>query len=172
MSDQPIFHRRSIRLAGYDYSSEGVYFITICTHEREPLFGKIVDGQMHLNPLGHIVEIEWLRSPQIRSEIELDEYSIMPNHFHAIFIINPPLGVQPDAPTQRPGPPPKSVGSFIAGFKSSVTKQINLLRHTPGLPVWQRNYYEHIITTKHEYDNIAEYIVTNPQNWQTDSENC
>jgi putative transposase len=176
-------HRRSIRLPGYDYSSEGLYFVTIVTHERESLFGNILDGEMCLNPLGDIVREEWLRSPQIRAEIELDEFVIMPNHFHAIFSIirtgdrpvapttNPVTNTtMPVAPTKQPGPPPKSVGSFIAGFKSSVTKRINLLRHTPGLPVWQRNYYEHIIGTDREYDQIAEYIFSNPQNWQSDSE--
>ena len=171
MSEQYKFNRRSIRLPGYDYSSAGAYFITIVTHERESLFGEINDAQMHVNALGRIVETEWLRSPQIRKEIELDEFVVMPNHFHAIFIINPVTGVRPDAPTHLSGPPSKSVESFMAGFKSSVTKQINLLRNSPGFPVWQRNYYEHIITTELEYNNIAEYIVTNPQNWLTDTEN-
>lgn len=175
--NSPNLNRRSIRLKGYDYASEGCYFITLVTHNREPLFGEIVDAEMHLNKYGKIVEHEWLRSAEIRREIELDEFIIMPNHFHGIIHIVG-TGDQPVAPTSapvvptnQPGPPAKSIGAFMAGFKSSVTKQINTLRNTPSEPVWQRNYYEHIISGDREYDQIANYIFNNPLNWNVDEEN-
>lgn len=79
--------RRSIRLPGYDYSSPGVYFITIDTHRSMHFFGEIVDGEMRLNEWGAIANAEWLRSADLRREIELDEFQIMPNHMHGIIII-------------------------------------------------------------------------------------
>ncbi len=83
-------HRRSIRLKGYDYSREGMYFITICTHGRECLFGKIENGIMMTNTSGRIVLGEWFKTTEIRSNIELGEFVIMPNHIHGIIIINAP----------------------------------------------------------------------------------
>lgn len=82
-----IHHRRSIRLQGYDYAQAGAYCITLCTHERECLFGEITDGEMHMNDIGRIVADEWLKTPIIRAEIELDEWVVMPNHFHGIIVI-------------------------------------------------------------------------------------
>ena len=77
-------HRRSIRLQGYNYSQTGIYFVTICTHKRQCLFGEIRNGKMILNQIGKIVAQEWLKSAEIRQEIELDEWIIMPNHLHGI----------------------------------------------------------------------------------------
>jgi putative transposase len=82
-----IHHRRSIRLRGYDYSSAGAYFVTLCAQNRECLFGDIVDGVMVLNELGHVVLAEWERTPEIRKEIKLDVAVVMPNHFHGIICI-------------------------------------------------------------------------------------
>jgi len=79
-----IHHRRSIRLKGYDYSQAGLYFVTICIQDRECLFGKITNGVMQLNEMGQIAEKEWIKSAEIRKEINMHEYIIMPNHFHAI----------------------------------------------------------------------------------------
>ena len=81
-------HRRSIRLPGYDYSQNGSYFITICTRNRECLFGKIADGIMPLNDAGQTVSEEWTKTAAIRNEIELDEWVVMPNHFHGILVVS------------------------------------------------------------------------------------
>ena len=118
-----------------------------------------------------IARDEWIKSTAIRFEIELDEFVVMPNHFHGIVVIQG-RGDRPVAPMEhRPGPQPRSIGALVAGFKSAVTKNINEIRTTPGLPVWQRNYYEHIIRDEKSYLRIAEYIVNNPLNWQQDQYN-
>ena len=77
-------HRRSIRLQGYDYSQPGAYFVTVCTRNKEFLFGEVADGEMVLNDYGHIVEEEWHRSSDIRREIRLDAFVVMPNHLHGV----------------------------------------------------------------------------------------
>ena len=87
-SDPAIHHRRSIRLNEYDYSAEGMYFVTICSHDRLCLFGEVVDQQMRLSKTGEIVREEWVRTAELRPYVKLDEYVIMPNHFHAITILS------------------------------------------------------------------------------------
>ena len=171
-----IHHRRSIRLKGYDYSQSGAYFVTVCTQNRECLFGEIVAGEMVLNEFGKIVADEWIKTGEIRDEIELDAWVVMPNHFHGIVIIrrgDRPVAPTPVAPTPAPlsGPRPKSIGSLMSGFKSAVTKRINEIRKTPGISVWQRNYYEHIIRNEKSLENIRNYIIHNPAQWEEDENN-
>jgi putative transposase len=171
-------HRRSIRLKGYDYSSAGAYFITLCTHHRECIFGEIMDGAMHLNPYGMIVakNFQWLseRYPYVH----LDEWVIMPNHLHGILVLNrqPGRGVLQNAPTNventttqsEKTPKYKSLGRLIGAFKTVSTKRINILRDTAGNVVWQRNYYERIIRDERALNNIRRYIQMNPINWELD----
>ena len=173
-----IHRRRSIRLKGYDYSQAGLYFITICTQNRECIFGEIVDdgqGTMicALNEYGGIAEKEWIKTSEMRSNIRLDVFVIMPNHMHGIIEINEisdGRGTMHRAPTveQFGKPTSNTIPTIIRGYKSSVTKQINILRNQPGVPVWQRNYYEHIIRNEKSYDQISEYIQTNPLKWRDD----
>jgi REP element-mobilizing transposase RayT len=171
-----IHHRRSIRLPRYDYSSAGAYFVTLCTHERQCLFGEIVDGEMRLNDFGRIVTAEWIRSGELRAEIEIGEYVVMPNHFHGIVMIDDTVGANGIRPVShtpdtngRFRSPSKNIGSMVRGFKSSVTKQINVIRNTPDIPVWQRNYYEHVIRNDADYTRIAEYVADNPRRWAEDT---
>lgn len=84
--------RRSIRLQGFDYTQTGAYFVTICTHRRQPIFGWVREGAVELNAVGAIAAEEWLRSAEIRAEIDLDEYIVMPNHLHGIVVIEKPVG--------------------------------------------------------------------------------
>ena len=170
MITQP-HHRRSIRLPGYDYTAAGAYFITICTQGRECLFGQVVDGEMRLNAPGEIVRAEWEKSAALRAEIELGPYAVMPNHFHAIVVIaDDGRGTARRVPTveQFGKPVAGSVPTIVRAFKSAVTRQINLVRQTPGAAVWQRNYYEHIIRNESSYENIAAYILNNPRQWEVD----
>ncbi|MEO0014714.1 MAG: hypothetical protein RLZZ535_3103 [Cyanobacteriota bacterium] len=164
-------HRRSIRLPGYDYSQTGAYFVTICAYQRQCLFGEIIDGQMILNQYGAIVADEWQKSSIIRQEIELDGWVVMPNHFHGIVIIANTVGANGRSPVQNNAPvqmKPKSLSSLMAGFKSITTKKINILRDAPATPLWQRNYYEHIIRDRDAMDKICRYIINNPMSWSID----
>jgi len=174
-------NRQSIRLHGYDYSRKGAYFITICAKNRQCLFGKITNDKMVLNKYGKIVQDEWMESSRIRKEIKLDYFIVMPNHIHGIIFItnqNPSsrstetndVGATGRSPLPR-GPKPKSLGSFVAGFKSIITKRINEFRKIPGSSVWQRNYYDHIIRNENELHQTREYIVNNPAKWEYDREN-
>ena len=167
-------HRRSIRLKGYDYSQPGAYFITICAHNRKPLFGNVVKGKMRLNALGEIVRHEWLRTADIRPNVELDAFVLMPNHIHGIIILHDDgRGTLQRAPTteQFGKPTSNSIPTIVRLFKSVTTKHINEIRRTPGAPVWQRNYYEHIIRDSESMNRIQEYITQNPLRWHLDREN-
>jgi putative transposase len=174
-NDCELHHRRSIRLPGYDYAGTGAYFITICTHQRECLLGDVVDGEVRLSEFGSLVREEWLHSSEIRNEIELDAFTRMPNHIHGIVVIQRPVsssamgfvGAHGCAPIHRP---PRSLGSFIAGFKATSTRSVNRLRQSPGVLLWQRNYYEHIIRNDEEWDSLREYTENNPRNWEQDAE--
>jgi len=177
-----IHNRHSIRLKDYDYSQNGAYFVTICAWQRECLFGEIVNSEMVSNDMGRIVVNEWEKTAQIRSNVDLDVFSVMPNHFHALFLIHDNVGthcMHPKsaandnrahgrAPLRRQS---GSIGSVFAGFKSATTKQINIFRNNPDYPVWQRNYYERIIRNEDELSRAREYIVKNPMKWELDKEN-
>lgn len=226
-------HRKSIRLKGYDYTQAGLYFITICcnrqshgnwispssTNNLHPSyfrnnkyspFGYVENGQMILNEIGQIAYNEWMKTKEIRKNVELDEFIVMPDHIHGIIRIlssgelnspikhtnesnppinnpnelnlnellgecNPPIGNpnnsnlskilgECNSPLRSPS---QTIGAIIRGYKSSVTKQINNL----GLqnihdPIWQRNYYEHIIRNEKSFQQIKEYIKKNPAKWE------
>jgi REP element-mobilizing transposase RayT len=170
-------HRKSIRLPGYDYAQSGAYFVTLCTHKHRCLFGRIVEEKMVLNHLGHIVQEEWVRSADIRKEIDLDAYVVMPNHIHGIVFIdsyrvaeevNDSFQEKKAHVSQQKGPTKKSLSSMVAGFKSAVTKRQRALAGQTKESVWQRNYYEHIIRNDVEFQMVREYIVTNPISWERD----
>lgn len=173
--DSQKHHRRSIRLKGYDYSQAGAYFVTIVTWQREMLFGEIVGGEMKLNEFGQIVYEKWQWLETQYEYVELGAWVVMPNHFHGILIIHNDGRSRSRAAHEgdsRIAPTPiKPLGGLIGAFKTVSSKHINLLRKTNGIPVWQRNYYEHIIRNEREMDNIHRYIESNPTRWNDDDEN-
>ena len=179
-------HRRSIRLEGYDYTQTCAYFVTICTRDRECLFDDPV--------LRRVAETCWLDVPRHFPKVVLDEWVLMPNHFHGILVLGeafpnaisftppatfigrnwPPDHLHGNASPlqgQRPQLTPRSLGAVIGNFKSVSARSINAVRKTPGAPVWQRNYYEHIIRSDADLNCIREYVVDNPSNWQSDENN-
>ncbi len=157
--DHKIHHRHSIRLKGYDYSQAGAYFVTIVIHDREPILGEIVNHEMRLNKNGQIVKYAWLDLPKHYRNIQLDAFVIMPNHVHCIIILT-------DHDRKR-----YPLSEIVRAFKSFSARRINALRITQGVPVWQRNYYEHIIRNEQEHERIYNYILNNPLNWENDDEN-
>jgi len=158
--------RRSIRLKEYNYTHPGAYFITICTQHRKYLLGNIVDGKMVLNSIGKLAEKWWLKLPEKFPEIELDEYIVMPNHFHGIIIIVWAIHELPIRNRRN-----MLLSRVIGYFKMNSAKHINHMLNQSGKPFWQRNYYEHIIRRREELSHIREYIINNPLQWQFDREN-
>jgi len=127
-----------------------------------------------MNEYAVIVECEWMKASSMRLNIELDEFTIMPNHVHGIIIINECRGTMHRAPTleQFGKPTSNTIPTIIRGFKSAVTKQINAIRQKPGMPVWQRSYYEHVIRSDNELNRVLENTSFNPINWPIDENNC
>ena len=207
----------SNRLRGWNYASNGHYYITIVTSDRKRLFGEIVNGEMMLNDWGQIVYDEFFKSFELRVELFLGEFVLMPDHLHAIVIMDKTKctdigangdGLQGDLShgdvwthgrvwahnrvekhgraslpqPQQPQPTstqfqrqPKSISSFVAGFKSATVKRIDdwidanhpaMARFNRNNPLWQSNYHDHIIRNEAEYQRISEYIVRNPIDWE------
>ena len=152
-------YRKSLRLESYDYSQPGAYFVTLVTHNRNPLFGEITEDEMLLSALGQSVSGSWVWLETRHSYVELDEYVVMPNHLHGIISIT-------DHDKQR-----KSLGQLIGAFKTKTTKQANLVLSTPGQMLWQRNFFERVIRNARELERAREYIANNPMGWRTDNEN-
>jgi REP element-mobilizing transposase RayT len=139
---------------------------------KENILGQIIDGKIKLNVLGKITVREWLKTFQIRKNIQLDEYVIMPNHFHGIIILTEKEGHNSLCPyknNQKPynyrdtmnrtlanesfgKPIPGSIPTIVRMFKSAVTREIKRLDYPFFYSIWQRNYYEHIIPLRWQYD--------------------
>ena len=174
--DTAVHHHRSIRLANYDYTQAGAYFVTIVVYQRACLLGNIQDGVMRPGEYGHIAGEEWFKTAALRPYVRLnpDEWVIMPNHVHGIIWLVEDGAVG----ERRRRPPTEAFGKPVAGsiptivrsFKSATTRRINALHHSPGAPFWQRNYYEHVIRTEAELDRIRRYIQENPLRWEQDAE--
>jgi REP element-mobilizing transposase RayT len=179
-------HRRSIRLKGYDYAEAGAYFVTVCTNGRACSLGDVEDGFVRLSPAGRTVLKCWRRVPARFPNIQLDIFVVMPNHVHGIVVITcrgeaaadscehgsttSPAAASP-LPYAPRGTKPSSLAAIIQAFKASSSRIINNAQGTPGAPVWQRSYYEHIIRSEKSLDAIRQYIERNPTNWPFDTEN-
>ncbi|MCI2428531.1 transposase [Candidatus Acetothermia bacterium] len=170
--------RQVLRLQGYDYSQIGAYFVTICTQNKESLFGEIVNDEMVLNHAGGMVQTVWDEIPQNYPGVEIDMFRVMPNHVHGIIIL---VGAGPFAcpeigQPQGVAPTMLSLPDVIHRFKTLTTK-----RYTDGVKrdnwppfpakLWQRNYYEHIIRNEDKLHAIREYMINNPLQWELDREN-
>lgn len=178
----------SSRRPGWDYAENGYYFITICTKDRECLFGEIQNEKMILDEFGIIIQEEWEKSFVIRKELSCNTYIIMPNHIHAIIVLdkNDVIPVethgraslhnnahlQNDPSLQHnmiaPYRSPKSISSFVAGFKSVATMRINQIRNTPKMPLWQSRFHDRIIRDEIEFYSMKKYIADNPMHWEED----
>ena len=157
--DPDIHHRRSVRLKGYDYSLKGLYFITICTQNNRCLFGDITDGVISLNEAGKMIESWYHEIPNKFPDYVCLEHMVMPNHFHCIWMNKGETG--------------QNLIDVIHWFKTMTTNEYIRNVHTNNwLPfnkrLWQREYFEHIIPNQHAYQEIADYILSNPLKWSND----
>lgn len=187
-------NRKSIRLKGYDYTSVGRYFVTIVTRNRLPLFGKVVDGEMVLNRFGKIASEKWQHTIELRDNVSLGAFMIMPDHIHFVIHIDQqrmqkeytPEELERRAETvdakhmNKPG----SLGAIVRGFKGAVTRQIlaavkneesideNIEQICEKLKtektIWIRNYNDAIIKSQRHYNNVTQYILNNPKKWDKD----
>ena len=152
-----LHHRRSIRLPGYDYSQSGAYYVTICTAARECLFGEVLNGAMRLNSFGNIARGEWLGLPRRCPGVKVDAFVVMPNHVHGIVWV-----------TNRTR---HALSEIVRRFKTRAARRINERRKMTGTPLWQRDYYEHIVRDEDDLNRIRQYIIDNPVTWEEDAEN-
>ncbi len=159
------FKERTPRNPYWDYSSRGAYFITICTKNRKAYFGRFDNGVFHATQVGKIAIEEWKKTPEIRNDmnIELDEYCLMPDHFHAIIIFGNNESKAIHRVPNKFGPQSKNLASVIRGFKSAV--KIFAIKNNIDFS-WQPRYHDRIIRNKKELENTRRYIRGNPGEMQ------
>jgi putative transposase len=176
--DPRIHHRHSIRLKGYDYSQEGMYFITIVTQGSLSVFGEVVTGEMRLNRSGEIVQKWWGTIEDHFPNVKTEIFIIMPNHVHGIIhidnnrkgTVSVPEGYhgydrgESTSPLRRK----PTLGQIVAFFKYQTTKEINMMKGGQVTKLWQRNYYDHIIRNQEDLELTWLYIESNPDRWETD----
>ncbi len=164
----------------WDYAGSGCYFITICTQNMKCWLGEITDHSMKDSDFGKIVREEWWKSFQIREELYCPQFVMMPNHIHAIVILKNDRGTNIPPKFSKWPRRPKSISSFVAGYKSTVTTQIDDFIDANDLPMpkfnrdnrfWQRNYHDRILRDQNEFHRISNYIRNNPKNWDEDQFN-
>ena len=174
-SNNPLKTRRSMHLPGYDYRLSGIYFVTACTHNHTPLFGCIMSGEMRPTKLGQIVEQEWLHIAKARTGIRLGEFEVMPNHIHGLVIVHSETDrsdssavlteyAQRSATLQS-----RSLGAIVGHFKAAVSRRARTLGLDCNGPIWQRNYYDHIVRNEKSLNEIRQNILQNPAKWEDDS---
>ena len=163
------FRIESTRLNDWDYSTPRWYYVTICTKDMRCWFGKIENGKIILNESGEVVDEEWNKTKEIRKNVELDYYVIMPNHFHGIIIINGPENLNNSVETHSDASLHKvknNLSDIIRGFKGSCIKRIHLLENSAFK--WQSRFYDHIIRNEKDLQRIRTYIQNNPLKWELD----
>jgi len=153
--------RKHPRLKNYDYSTVGAYYITICTHNRRCLLSHIVghglsSAETQYTAYGRIAEEQLFLLEKRFPSLKMDQYVIMPNHIHAIFILKKPTDTD-SCPT---------IPEIICAYKSLTTRECKKIK--PIDKLFQTSFYEHVIRGREDYDEIAEYIVNNPKQWELD----
>jgi REP element-mobilizing transposase RayT len=174
----------SARLQNWNYSWNGFYFVTICTKNRECFLGNITDGKMKLSDIGKMARKYWLEIPNHFPFVQLDAFVVMPNHVHGIIIIDKTDNIvgrdvacnvstvsdktSIDGKNENMAlisPKQGSLSTIIRSYKSVVTKHARKTRIDFS---WQPRFYDHIIRNDNSYQNISEYIINNPLNWNND----
>ena len=156
--DYPI--RKQIRIPHYDYGQNGAYFVTICTHNRAHLFGEINNPSL----ASQMIDQTFQKTIGQHSGVSCPKYVIMPDHFHAIIMID-----------HSAGPNPPTLAQIIQDFKRYSTLEYIKLVNKGLLPrfekhIWQRSYYDHVIRNQQDFDEIWQYIENNPVKWKLDKD--
>ena len=160
--------RKQLRLRGFDYSTAGAYFVTICTHNRRNMLSRIV-GAIHESPETKLTECGKIVDKVInhiseRFSATVESYVIMPNHIHLIIMIAE--GKTPWAIHESPLQGRSAISKIVGFLKMNASKEIH--ERYGNFPVWQRGFYDHIIRNHEDYETIAKYIYENPARWQFD----
>jgi putative transposase len=157
--------RKQFRLPHYNYASTNLYFVTICSRNRECLFGEVIEGKMILSEMGRCVEDSLLMIPVVTDYATIDEFVVMPNHVHGIIYIEnadePREIVKIEFQVRK-----RSLSNVVRNFKSAVTTKNRALHNDSDSIVWQRKFYDRIIRNEGELNNIRNYILNNPLKWQ------
>ncbi len=165
-----LFHNKyrveSTRLRSWDYSSSAAYFVTLCTFNKEQYFGAITNEEMYWSCLGIVANDCWLAIPQHFPFVDLDVFTVMPNHVHGIIGINRTFDNQKEQSGNSFGPKSKNLGSIMRGYKIGVT---NYAKENSIVFSWQPRFHDHIIRNEEEYLKIGNYIITNPKKWREDT---
>lgn len=164
--------RKSPRLKGYDYTQSGVYFVTICTHERQLLFGHIhqEEALMVLSAMGEIAQHHWITIPDHFPTVELDAFVVMPNHVHGLLVFSGHSDAVslPDKTEAFGKPVAASLSTMIRSYKSIVTRKIREMTDTE-IVVWQGRFHDHIVRNEKSLNYIRQYVMTNPAQWREDT---
>ncbi len=146
-------NRKSPRLDGFDYTQRRWYFITICTAHRQPFFGELCPDGVALSDIGVIVEEEWLRTAEVRDDVVLDEFVVMPDHFHALIGLSYLFDVRGQS----------SLSKLVGQFKGSVTRRVRQLSPLHPTVIWQRSFHDSIMRNDRHFRRVRAYIKANPQ---------
>jgi putative transposase len=178
MTEKEFPNRKSIRLKEYDYVQAGAYFVTICSSNKQSIFGRVEEDAVRLNALGRVVDECWRQIPDHFANAEVDEYLIMPNHLHGIIVlecrdtIHRVRESSSESKTESFGNPiAGTIPTIIRTFKAAVTRESRRLGLITGEKLWQGGYFERIIRNKDSMMKAREYIVNNPLRWSLDKEN-
>lgn len=155
-------HRKSTRLKGYDYSSPGFYFITINVEDKQRILSHIENGKLELTRIGEILEEEWQYTAKLRKNVQLHEYVIMPDHFHALIEIKYSANEENEVGQFKV--PSNSLGAIVRGFKGSVTRKV-IERNLYRTSFWQRSFDDRIVRDEIGLKNVRKYITENIDNW-------
>ena len=181
--DQGLPKRKHSRLKHFNYARAGYYFTTICIHNRRELLGSITEGKFIESPNGLVVRKCWESIPEHNPLTHLDEFVIMPNHLHGIVVLDwKPAGDACVAPTAlrnaevhidhaKPGPDQNSLAAIIGSFKAAASKHLRW-KQRHRYPLWQRSFFDRVISTDEELHAVREYIVNNPLSWHLDELNA
>ncbi len=161
-------NRKNTRAKGYNYNDNGGYFVTICTHEKRHLFGKIVNGEMKLNLYGKFVKNRIEKIDEIYDGVKVDKYAIMPNHLHILIM----LGRQRIVCVPQHDRSKEMLPKIIKALKSTITKDIKKYKKWNAYDafptIWQKSYYDHVIHDENDYLKVWKYTDENPLKWELD----